>query len=118
MKRYQQKKLEITDVLLSLMEKNNQVYGFTVLGQGEMPTSQEEFNNIVIFDNGVDVPTWSEVEKEIAVVRKKFEDETYIYDRLNEYPPIEEQLDYIYHNGMDAWKNVIDEIKAKYPKSE
>ena len=35
------------------------------------------------------------------------------------YPPIGEQLDYIYHNGVDKWKtDMIDPIKAKYPKPE
>ena len=37
--------------------------------------------------------------------------------RQLEYPPIVDQLDYIYHNGLDKWKtDVIDPIKAKYPK--
>ena len=39
-------------------------------------------------------------------------------NRKKEYPSISEQLDYIYHNGIDAWKtNIIDPIKQKYPKS-
>jgi hypothetical protein len=32
------------------------------------------------------------------------------------YPSIEEQLDMIYHNGLDAWKANITEVKEKYPK--
>jgi hypothetical protein len=32
------------------------------------------------------------------------------------YPSIEEQLDMIYHNGLDAWKAKITEVKEKYPK--
>jgi len=41
----------------------------------------------------------------------------YIGLRLSEYPPIGDQLDYIYHNGLTAWKtNVIKPIKDKYPK--
>jgi len=39
-------------------------------------------------------------------------------NRKKEYPPISEQLDYIYHNGIDAWKtNIIEPIKQKYPKA-
>ena len=27
------------------------------------------------------------------------------------------QLDYIYHNGIDKWKSdIVDPVKAKYPK--
>ena len=29
---------------------------------------------------------------------------------------IPDQLDYIYHNGLDAWKVKIKEVKDKYPK--
>jgi hypothetical protein len=37
--------------------------------------------------------------------------------RAKEYPSIADQLDYIYHNGIDAWKtNMIDPVKIKYPK--
>ena len=37
--------------------------------------------------------------------------------RASEYPTIGDQLDYIYHNGITAWKtNVITPIKEKYPK--
>jgi hypothetical protein len=33
-----------------------------------------------------------------------------------EYPPIAEQLDDLYHNGIDGWKSTIKAIKDKYPK--
>lgn len=37
--------------------------------------------------------------------------------RAKEYPAITDQLDYIYHNGIDAWKiDMIDPVKTKYPK--
>ena len=37
--------------------------------------------------------------------------------RVAEYPSIADQLDYIYHNGIDAWKtDIIDPVKTKYPK--
>jgi len=39
------------------------------------------------------------------------------YQRDRVYPTIEEQLDYIYHNGIEAWKvDVIKPIKDAYPK--
>ena len=37
--------------------------------------------------------------------------------RAQAYPAIADQLDYIYHNGVDAWKkDMIDPVKNKYPK--
>ena len=33
------------------------------------------------------------------------------------YPSVGEQLDYIYHNGIDKWKtDIVDPVKTKYPK--
>ena len=38
--------------------------------------------------------------------------------RALEYPPLQEQLDKIYHSGVDAWKADIKKIKDKYPKTQ
>ena len=43
---------------------------------------------------------------------------TYTEARKAEYPPLEEQLDKIYHSGVDAWKADIKVIKDKYPKTQ
>ena len=37
-------------------------------------------------------------------------------NRRNEYPSMADQLDDIYHNGIDAWKATIKVTKDKYPK--
>ena len=45
---------------------------------------------------------------------------TTAYDvaRYLEYPPIEEQLDTIYHHGVNFWKAKLKDIKNKYPKTQ
>jgi len=43
---------------------------------------------------------------------------TYTEARRAEYPLLEEQLDKIYHSGIDAWKADIKVIKDKYPKTQ
>ena len=41
----------------------------------------------------------------------------YIQKRLEAYPAIGEQLDYIFHNGLEAWKtDIIQPIKDQFPK--
>lgn len=40
----------------------------------------------------------------------------YQYKRAAEYPSIVDQLDDIYHNGIDGWKTKIKAVKDKYPK--
>jgi len=36
--------------------------------------------------------------------------------RAHEYPSWQDQLDDIYHNGIDGWKATIKVTKDKYPK--
>ena len=43
---------------------------------------------------------------------------TYTDARAAEYPPIGDQLDKIYHSGVNAWKADIKVIKDKYPKTQ
>jgi len=37
--------------------------------------------------------------------------------RAIEYPTIVDQLDMLYHGGIDEWKQAIKEIKDKYPRT-
>jgi len=46
-------------------------------------------------------------------------DRTYVDKRKSEYPSIPDQLDYIYHNGVEKWKtDMILPVKEKYPKGD
>ena len=40
----------------------------------------------------------------------------YAEQRRRAYPPISEQLDKIYHEGVEAWKAEIEAIKSRFPK--
>ena len=42
--------------------------------------------------------------------------QTILNNRANDYPSIKDQLDKIYHSGIDEWKKVIKATKDKYPK--
>ena len=37
-------------------------------------------------------------------------------NRAKDYPSIKDQLDKIYHSGIEEWKKVIKATKDKYPK--
>ena len=40
-------------------------------------------------------------------------------DRAKAYPSIQDQLDYIYHNGIAKWKSdMIKPVKDAHPKPE
>ena len=49
-------------------------------------------------------------------LKAEFEAKKYQRDRAKEYPTWQDQLDDIYHNGIDAWKATIKTTKDKYPK--
>ena len=42
--------------------------------------------------------------------------DAYKIKRAAEYPSVFDQLDDIYHNGIDGWKTTIKAVKDKYPK--
>ena len=50
------------------------------------------------------------------VIDDAFAATKYQRDRAAEYPSWQDQLDKIYHSGIDAWKADIKAIKDKYPK--
>ena len=45
-----------------------------------------------------------------------YDNAKYQRDRAKAYPSIADQLDDLYHNGIDGWKTTIKAIKDKYPK--
>ena len=58
-------------------------------------------------------------QSKIDEARVELDKLAYQQQRSWEYPDIGVQLDYIYHNGIDKWKkDIVDPVKAKYPKPE
>ena len=49
-------------------------------------------------------------------IKAKINETAYMDKRAKEYPSIVDQLDDIYHNGIDGWKATIKAVKDKYPK--
>ena len=59
--------------------------------------------------------TWKQFKKRLESYLKQLD---YTYNRKTEYPSIQDQLDKIFHDGLDAWKAEIQAIKDKYPEPE
>ena len=53
---------------------------------------------------------------DMAAVNAWVDPDTYKYQRAAEYPSIADQLDKIFHDGIDEWKETIQAVKDKYPK--
>ena len=57
------------------------------------------------------------VQSDIDTARIELDKLNYQLQRKDEYPDWGTQLDYIYHNGLEKWKtDIVDPVKAKYPK--
>ena len=73
------------------------------------------YANLIILD-GSTKPSESEINAGLKAMQDAWDAQEYARKRENEYPSVVDQLDLIYHSGIDAWKSKINETKNKYPK--
>jgi hypothetical protein len=67
-------------------------------------------------DNPNTQPTQAELETAWTEYQAEQDSTQYARDRATDYPAIADQLDDIFHNGIDGWKATIQLTKDKYPK--
>ncbi|MDC0403239.1 hypothetical protein OAM14_03720 [Candidatus Pelagibacter sp.] len=79
-------------------------------------TFQAEDINTIEWLNGTTPIPKSDIENKMAELKTAYDNAEYQRNRASEYPSIADQLDDIYHNGIDAWKATIKTTKDKYPK--
>ena len=70
----------------------------------------------VEWDDGTTPIAKADIEAKMVEVQAEYDAQAYSRNRAEEYPSIADQLDDIYHNGIDAWKATIKVTKDKYPK--
>jgi len=75
----------------------------------------EDVNQITWYSN-TPVISKEDILAKQTELKAEFEAKEYQRDRAKEYPTWQDQLDDIYHNGIDAWKATIKTTKDKYPK--
>ena len=73
-------------------------------------------HSIVEWSGSDPQPTQEELEAAWASYTAEHDAQAYARNRKAEYPSIVDQLDDIYHNGIDGWKATIKVTKDKYPK--
>ena len=80
---------------------------------------------IIVDNDDIDKITWwnntppiakEDILAKITELKAEYDAKQYQRDRAKEYPSIVDQLDDIYHNGIDGWKATIKATKDKYPK--
>ena len=75
------------------------------------------YANLIVHDGG-SKPSESDCTAGLKALQDAWdlEYDSYKSKRRAEYPAVIDQLDKIYHSGIDAWKADIKAIKDKYPK--
>ena len=80
---------------------------------------------VAITDRDIDQIEWldgttpiskADIEAKMKELQTVYDNNEYQRNRAKEYPSVKDQLDKIYHSGIDEWKKVIKATKDKYPK--
>ena len=76
------------------------------------------YPTVVSVDDGVGAfdAQGNKVEIDMAAVAAWVNPNAYKAKRAAAYPSIPDQLDLLYHGGMDAWKAAITAVKEEFPK--
>ena len=96
---------------------------FVISGE---PTNETDYKANVKYVTGADengtaifgdqLFTWAEVSAKQTELQAEYDANEYQRQRAAEYPTWQDQLDDIFHNGIDGWKSTVQAVKDKYPK--
>ena len=87
-------------------------FGFNNLNGDD---SNKTHANIIIHSSDIK-PTEQECIDGVIALQAEYDSKQYQRDRAEAYPSTVDQLDDIYHNGVDGWKATIKAVKDTYPK--
>jgi hypothetical protein len=84
---------------------------------GWSDSKNKVYANLIVHDGG-SKPTEQECTDGLKALQDAWnlENDSYKSKRREEFPSVVDQLDDIYHNGIDGWKATIKATKDKYPK--
>ncbi len=84
---------------------------------GWSDSKNKVYANLVVHDGG-SKPSEADCTNGLKALQDSWdlENNSYKSKRRGEYPSVVDQLDLIYHSGIDAWKAKIKETKDKYSK--
>ena len=81
----------------------------------QVSVSGEDLDQIT-WHGDTEVISKSDIQAKQAELKADYDAKEYQRLREPEYPDIADQLDDLYHNGIDGWKATIKVTKDKYPK--
>ena len=83
--------------------------------KAEVSVDNEDYSKIT-WHAGTTPISEADIKAKQAELQTDYDNKEYQRKRAAEYPTIKDQLDDIYHNGVDGWKTTIKAVKDKYPK--
>ena len=85
---------------------------------GWSDSKNKVYSNLIIHDSSKSKPSEEDCTNGLKALQDAWdlENDSYKSKRRAEYPSVVDQLDDIYHNGIDGWKTTIKAVKDKYPK--
>ena len=96
----------MTDITKSILAINS---------NAQFSVDDEDINKITWLNDTTPIAV-DTIKAKQAELKTAYDNKKYQRDRKNEYPSIVDQLDDIYHNGIDGWKTTIKATKDKFPK--
>ena len=81
----------------------------------EVSVNAEDLDQIT-WHNGTAVISKADIVAKQAELKATYDAKAYQRKRAAEYPSISDQLDDLYHNGIDGWKATIKVTKDTFPK--
>jgi hypothetical protein len=82
----------------------------------QVSVNAEDYSQITYHDGNPNNITVDQIKAKQAELKTAYDAKEYQRKRESEYPSIADQLDDLYHNGIDGWKATIKTTKDKYPK--
>ena len=83
--------------------------------KAEVSVDNEDYSKIT-WHAGTTPISEADIKAKQAELQTDYDNKEYQRKRAAEYPTIKDQLDDIYHNGIDGWKATIKAVKDKYTK--
>ena len=99
-----------------MITKKNALFSLTPGAEWVWGGEDYPYSKLNWLDSKQTKPTEAEIDAEVTRLQGIYDNNKYQRDRATEYPSVVDQLDDIYHNGIDAWKATIKTTKDKYPK--
>ena len=75
-------------------------------------------SEILDWDSEKEIPSDEAIQAKQTELQADYDSKQYQRDRAVAYPSIQDQLDMLYHQGIDGWKEEIKKVKDAHPKPE